>query len=139
MKRILFFIVFGLICFCGCGNSFTIDGFTSSPADSVGAGCIFFDPNNKSLQLFATGVDSIAYISLSGAMVTFRLVESKDEEVNDSTTNFTDVYTNGDYELKVEMKQTGISDSGNDYEGTMTVKKKNGRVITKKIAGSCGC
>jgi hypothetical protein len=149
MKNILLVAVLFFICSCGNTNSIgegstttavtmdsinrdktlVIDAFSSSPADSDGIGCFYYDIADSANELFAQGLDGSCYIS----------VNHKLQHLIADTTSQDELYKNELYELRIDIKETGVTDGGNSYEGTMTIKNRNGKVTTKKIFGNCGC
>ena len=97
------------------------------------------DKADENKFIMASGGDNVDYISLNGKVVGFKLVKSTPVIVNDSTTNYIETYKYDDYEMKLEMNQLHDGSEEDSFEGTITVKNKEGKTIVKKFIGGCSC
>ena len=140
MKNVLVLIILTLFCSCGNrGTSLIVEGFSELPLDCREAGCSFMDKADENKFIMASGGDNVDYISLNGKVVGFKLVKSTPVIVNDSTTNYIETYKYDDYEMKLEMNQLHDGSEEDSFEGTITVKNKEGKTIVKKFIGGCSC
>lgn len=128
---------------CSCKqkvNLQSIDNLQRSYADTFNVGCSFYESGKDKVLIFASDFDSTAYVSINENAVEFRLAKNTSIEIDDSTANFIDEYKSEDYDLKVQMnmKHDHPTDEAY-YEGTIIVTDKQGKKISKKVAGECGC
>ena len=143
MKTNLTLTLIVLFFVCSCKQKIalkSIDNLHGPYADTFNVGCSFYESGKDKVLIFASDFDSTAYVSTNGSAVEFRLVKNTSIELDDSTANFIDEYKSGDYYLKVQMNMK--NDHPTDeayYEGTIIVTDKQGKKISKKVAGECGC
>ncbi len=117
----------------------TLSTFNDSPADSDGVGCFFYADGNDSAEVFASGTDSFVYVKLNGLVTAFSTTPRGNTNTSDTTNNFIDSFRYKDYLLEIKMIQTGKTDGGNSYKGTIILRNKTGKSITINAHGACGC
>lgn len=121
----------------------SIDSFKGFPEEIVGCSCYFSENNIKFKNdefLFVADFDSIGFISINKKAVKLKLVSTTREPNTFGNGDHTDVYKSELYKVTVEIK---YKDS-NGYEtwwndGTLTVENKDGKKMSKKFVGECGC
>jgi hypothetical protein len=129
-----------VLCACNTGKGFSVDSFDSSPADSDGAGCFFSEEAAPEKQLFASGLDNCAYIAINGRLCKLEQDTAKQVEPSKNAADMLDVFRYEHYTIILDLKETGPTDGGAGYKGTLTVKdNKTGKKVVKKVSGSCGC
>jgi hypothetical protein len=125
---------------CSPGKGFSVDAFDSSPADSDGVGCFFSDEAAPEKQLFASGLDNYAYIAINRSLCKLEQDTTTQVEASKNAADMLDVFRYEHYTVILDLKETGPTDGGSAYKGTMTVKNnKTGKKVVKKVSGSCGC
>ncbi len=125
---------------CNVSNDFSVDVFDGSPADSDGVGCFFSEEGTPEKQLFASGLDNCAYISINHKLCKFEQDTTTKTEVSKNSADISDVFRNKDYTLILDLKEAENIDTQVGYKGTMTVQdNKTGKKVVKKVSGGCGC
>ncbi|MES2862709.1 MAG: hypothetical protein V4666_01185 [Bacteroidota bacterium] len=121
----------------------SLDDFKSFPEDIVGCS-YYFSENDKKFKndefLFVADFDSIGFISVNKKTVKLKLVSTTREPNTFGNIDHTDIYESELYKVTLEIK---YKDS-NGYEtwwndGTLTVENKDGKKMSKKFVGECGC
>lgn len=121
----------------------SLDDFKGFPEDIVGCSCYFSETDKKFKNdefLFVADFDSIGFISVNKKTVKLKLVSTTREPNTFGNSDHTDIYKSELYKVTVEIK---YKDS-NGYEtwwndGTLTVENKDGKKMSKKFVGECGC
>ena len=121
----------------------SIDTFKGFPEEIVGCSC-YFSENDKDFKndefLFVADFDSIAFISVNKKTLKLKLESTTREPNTFGNSDHTDIYNSELYKVTLEIK---YKDS-NGYEtwwndGTLTVENKDGKKMSKKFVGECGC
>ena len=125
---------------CNPSNSFSVDTFNGSPVDSEGVGCFFSEEVEPEKQIFASGLDNCAYVAINNKLCKFEQDTVTQTEASNNAANMSDIFRNENYTIILEVRETGLTDGGASYKGTMTVKNnKTGKKVVKKVSGGCGC
>ena len=121
-----------------------------------GCGCTFAATDlDKGNYLFESNFDSVACISVGGRPVILTLDHTDqyrrkidDKETGDNSfvnfeaEDYNATYTNDQYKLTIKAKITKEAWEESEsfgYKGEMKLENKKGKVITRKIVGTCEC
>ena len=121
----------------------SLDHFKGFPEEIVGCSCYFSETNTNFKNeefLFVADYDSIAFISVNKKKVKLKLVSTTREPNTFGNYNHTDIYKSELYKVTLDIKykdSTGYEVWWND--GTLTIENKDGKKMTKKFVGECGC
>lgn len=85
--------------------------------------------------IYADDAGKTAYMKLDGKRLTMNLISSSDMEVEDELTK--EIESN-DYKISVKGKKIK-GEEALLFEGTLTIEKPDGSVISTPIYGECGC
>lgn len=85
--------------------------------------------------IYADDVGKTAYMKLDGKRLAMNLISSSDMEVEDELTK--EIESN-DYKISVKGKKIK-GEEALLFEGTLTIEKPDGSVISTPIYGECGC
>ncbi|ASW74543.1 hypothetical protein IQ37_15005 [Chryseobacterium piperi] len=85
--------------------------------------------------IYADDAGKTAYMKLDGKRLAMNLISSSDMEVEDQLSKEIE---NGDYKISVKGKKIK-SEETLLFEGTLTIEKPDGTVITLPVYGECGC
>lgn len=85
--------------------------------------------------IYADDAGKTAYMKLDGKRLTMNLISSSDMESDEQLTKEIE---NGDYKISVKGKKIK-GEEALLFEGTITIEKPDGTVITLPIYGECGC
>lgn len=120
-----------------------LNDFKGIPDEIDGCSCYFSETKNKFKNgeyLFATGFDSIGFVSVANKRVKLKLVSSERKPTDFGDYDHLDIYHSELYEVTVDIK---YKDSNGDEtwwnEGIVTIESKDGYKISKKFVGECGC
>ncbi len=119
-------------------SSIDIDTFSTFPSEIDGCACYFSNDETEFKNrkyIYADDYSNNAFVSINGIMTKFVLSKSDTLPDNHSIK----LFSNGMYEIVVDIKQVGQIDETFQQKGTMTLKPKNGQAIIKRIYGECGC
>lgn len=119
-------------------TALSFETFTEFPKEVDGCSCTFSSSNSDfkaQKYIYVDNGEKFAAIKLNGAMVNFNKTEEKEISKN----HWVKKYDSKDYELVVEMTQTGQIDETFQQKGTIKLTKKGGQTITKEVTGECGC
>lgn len=122
---------------------FSLDNFKGFPEEISGCSCYFSETNTKFKNeefLFVADFDSIGFISVNKNIVKLKLVSTTREPNTFGNYDHIDIYKSELYKVTLDIKykdSTGYEVWWND--GTLSVENKDGKKITKKFVGECGC
>ncbi|MEG0928514.1 MULTISPECIES: hypothetical protein [Chryseobacterium] len=85
--------------------------------------------------IYADDAGKTAYMKLDGKRLAMNLISSSDMEVDEELTK--EIESN-DYKISVKGKKIK-GEEALLFEGTLTIEKPDGSVITTPIYGECGC
>ncbi|MGL6126691.1 hypothetical protein [Chryseobacterium artocarpi] len=85
--------------------------------------------------IYADDAGKTAYMKLDGKRLSMNLISSSDMEVDEELTKEIE---NGDYKISVKGKKIK-GEEALLFEGTLTIEKPDGSVISTPIYGECGC
>lgn len=85
--------------------------------------------------IYADDAGKTAYMKLDGKRLAMNLISSSDMEVEDELTK--EIESN-DYKISVKGKKIK-GEEALLFEGTLTIEKPDGSVISTPIYGECGC
>ncbi|WP_347217345.1 hypothetical protein [Chryseobacterium sp.] len=85
--------------------------------------------------IYADDAGKTAYMKLDGKRLAMNLISSSDMEVDEELTKEIE---NNDYKISVKGKKIK-GEEALLFEGTLTIEKPDGSVITTPIYGECGC
>ncbi|MCS4305007.1 MULTISPECIES: hypothetical protein [Chryseobacterium] len=85
--------------------------------------------------IYADDAGKTAYMNLDGKRLAMNLISSSDMEVDEELTKEIE---NNDYKISVKGKKIK-GEEALLFEGTLTIEKPDGSVITTPIYGECGC
>jgi hypothetical protein len=116
-----------------------IDTFSTFPPEIDGCSC-YFSADSKAFQakayIYISDFDKISFLKINGTLTRFTLVETK--VVSQTKSIITG--KNDNYDITVEVNSTKQSgDETTEKTGTITIKDKSGKTITKTFYGECGC
>ena len=116
----------------------SIDTFSEFPPEIDGCSC-YLSNNEAEFKgkkyIYADNYEKMAWIKINGVMTKFNKVEDKQVSKTQSMRKF----DSKDYELVIELTQTGQIDETFQQKGTLKLTKKGGQTITKEVTGECGC
>ncbi|HRH40931.1 MAG TPA: hypothetical protein PKY82_04750 [Pyrinomonadaceae bacterium] len=115
----------------------SIDTFSDFPEEVDGCSCYLStsDGDFKAKKyVYIDNREDFATMKLNGAMVKFKRTEEKEVSKN----RWVKKFTSGDYELEVDITQSGTIGPF-PHKGTLKLTKKGGQTITKEVNGECGC
>lgn len=120
----------------------TIGSFKGLPSEIEGCSC-YFSKNKKEFQLekYICAEDYFhnAYIIINDKKIILKNVESG-VSADGKDIHWTKTYKNENYQIKIEMFQTGEIDETSQQKGVLTLKnKKTGQEIKSEFYGECGC
>ncbi len=119
-------------------ETFTVNTFTDLPPEIDGCSCIFSEDSlsyAKEKYIYANDFAKTSFIKVNGKMI--RLTET--EHANQNSVTKSKSIGDG-YEVEIKAKVFRTTDlEYNEMEGTMTIKSKKGKTLTKTIYGVCGC
>lgn len=121
----------------------SLDHFKGFPEEIVGCSCYFSETNNKFKNeefLFVADFDSIAFISVNEMKVKLKLVSTTKEPNTFGNYDHTDIYKSESYKVTLDIKyKDSIGYEAWWYDGILTIENKDGKKMTKKFVGECGC
>ncbi len=85
--------------------------------------------------IYADDAGKTAYMQLDGKRLTMNLISSNDMEVDDELSKEIE---NENYKISVKGKKIK-NEEALLFEGTLTIEKADGTVVTTPIYGECGC
>lgn len=85
--------------------------------------------------IYADDAGKTAYMKLDGKRLVMNLISSSDMEVDEELTK--EIESN-DYKISVKGKKIK-GEEALLFEGTLTIEKPDGSVVTTPIYGECGC
>ncbi|ASK32069.1 hypothetical protein CEY12_19055 [Chryseobacterium sp. T16E-39] len=85
--------------------------------------------------IYADDAGKTAYMKLDGKRLTMNLISSSDMEADELLTKEIE---SGDYKISVKGKKIK-GEEALLFEGTITIEKPDGTVVTSPIYGECGC
>ncbi|AYY83154.1 hypothetical protein EGX91_00435 [Chryseobacterium indologenes] len=85
--------------------------------------------------IYADDAGKTAYMKLDGKRMVMNLISSSDMEVDEELTK--EIESN-DYKISVKGKKIK-GEEALLFEGTLTIEKPDGSVVTTPIYGECGC
>ena len=94
------------------------------------------------LDLIATNLDSIAYISINEKSMKLNLVERKFDKNSKNNENYTEIFANEKFKATLEIKIDNTKKRGDEVwwsKGSIKIENKSGKTQTKKFIGECGC
>jgi len=124
-------------------NIISIDHFKGFSEEIIGCSCYFSETNTNFKNeefLFVADYDSIGFISVNKKKVKVKLVSTTREPNTFGNYNHTDTYKSELYKVTLDIKykdSTGYE--AWRYDGTLTIENKDGKKMTKKFVGECGC
>lgn len=131
MRIVAVVLLFMLIYSChSTVEPFKITRFKQYPGGGLDrGGCNFIDQVSKA-EIFIT-YDTCGYLSIDDSVVVLRSMPLRADSIEH--------YESGQFE--VDVTTTLLSDSvykNCDYSGVVTIKKKGGGSVTKKVFAVCG-
>ena len=148
MKRFLFCSYICLLCF-SChpekdrSSSAKLTSFKGLPPQLVGCSCYFSASEkefNREHYIFASDLDSVAYVSISRKLITLKLIGTTREPNIMDERDYQNTYTDGIYTVVVTIhfkEHTGDEAWWNT--GEISLFFKNVAVDKKIFSGECGC
>lgn len=119
-------------------ETFTVNTFTDLPPEIDGCSCIFSEDSlsyAKEKYIYTNDFAATSFIKVNGKMI--RLTETKHANPNSLTISKS---AGSGYEVEIKAKVFRTTDlEYNEMKGTMTIKSKKGKTVTKTIYGVCGC
>lgn len=115
----------------------SIETFSEFPKEVDGCSCYLStsDGDFKAQKyVYIDNREDFATMKLNGAMVKFKRTDEKEVSKNRWVKKFTNI----DYELEVDITQSGTIGPF-PHKGTLKLTKKGGQTITKEVNGECGC
>ncbi len=85
--------------------------------------------------IYADDAGKTAYMKLDGKRLAMNLISSNDMEVDDELSKEIE---NENYKISVKGKKIK-NEEALLFEGTLTIEKADGTVVTTPIYGECGC
>jgi len=85
--------------------------------------------------IYADDAGKTAYMKLDGKRLAMNLISSSDMEVDEELSKEIE---NGDYKISVKGKKIK-NEEALLFQGTLTIEKPDGTVVTTPIYGECGC
>jgi len=85
--------------------------------------------------IYADDAGKTAYMKLDGKRLAMNLISSSDMEVDDEITKEIE---NENYKISVKGKKIKHEEALL-FEGTLTIEKPDGTIVTTPIYGECGC
>lgn len=85
--------------------------------------------------IYADDAGKTAYMKLDGKRLAMNLISSSDMEIDDELTKEIE---NENYKISVKGKKIKHEEALL-FEGTLTIEKPDGTVVTTPIYGECGC
>ncbi|WP_412850433.1 hypothetical protein ACL0VS_13965 [Chryseobacterium sp. PMSZPI] len=85
--------------------------------------------------IYADDAGKTAYMKLDGKRLVMNLISSSDMEVDEELTKEIE---SDDYKISVKGKKIK-GEEALLFEGTLTIEKPDGSVVTTSIYGECGC
>lgn len=99
----------------------------------------YFAKNKKDFEaekyIYADDAGKTAYMKLDGKRVAMNLISSSDMEVDEELNKEIE---NDNYKISVKGKKIKHEEALL-FEGTLTIEKPDGTVVTMPIYGECGC
>ncbi|MBX7169627.1 MAG: hypothetical protein K1X72_01645 [Pyrinomonadaceae bacterium] len=115
----------------------SIDTFSDFPEEVDGCSCYLStsDGDFKAKKyVYIDNRTDFAQMKINGALVKFKQLEEKEVSKN----RWVKKFDNKDYELEVDITQSGTIGPF-PHKGTLKLTKKGGQTITKEVNGECGC
>lgn len=119
-------------------ETFTVNTFTDLPQEIDGCSCTFSEDSAsyaKEKYIYANNFAKTSFIKVNGKMI--RLTETEHANPN-SVTKYKSIGDGYEVEIKAKVFRT-VDLEYNEMKGTMTIKSKKGKTLTKTIYGVCGC
>lgn len=119
--------------------TFSIDTFSTFPPEIDGCSCYFSKDSTdfkNGAYIYMNDYDKISFLKINGVLTKFTQTNFKQINKSKSISKS----TSDNYELTIEernVKQNG--DETSLIEGTITLKDKNGKIISSAFYGECGC
>ncbi|WBV60020.1 hypothetical protein PFY12_13360 [Chryseobacterium camelliae] len=85
--------------------------------------------------IYADDAGKTAYMKLDGKRLAMNLISSSDMEANEELSKEIE---NGEYKISVKGKKIK-NEEALLFQGTLTIEKPDGTVVTMPIYGECGC
>lgn len=115
----------------------SIETFSDFPSEVDGCSC-YLSANDSDFKaskyIYVDNREDFATMKINGSMVKFKRTDEKEVSKN----RWVKKFTSDDYELEVDITQTG-SKGPFPHKGTLKLTKKGGQTITKDVNGECGC
>lgn len=122
---------------------FTLDDYKGFPVEISGCSCYFSETSTKFKNeeyLFVADFDSIGLISINQNMEKLKLTSTTRAPDTFGDYDHVDVYKSENYTVTLDVKYKNLTGSEVWWnEGTILVENKDGKKISKKIVGECGC
>ena len=147
MKKLLTLVCSSLI-FISCAKekaeaqkpeTFTVNTFTDLPPEIDGCSCTFSEDSvsyAKEKYIYANNFAATSFIKINGKLI--ELTETEHSNPDSLTT--VSKSTGGGYKVEIKAKVFRTVDlEYNEMKGTMAIKSKKGKTVTKTIYGGCGC
>lgn len=119
-------------------ETFTVNTFTDLPPEIDGCSCTFAEDSvsyAKEKYNYANDLRATSFIKVNGKMI--KLTETEHANSN-SLTKFKSAGSGYEVEIKAKIIRTTDLEY-NEMKGTITIKPKTGKTLTKTIYGVCGC
>lgn len=118
-------------------EAISIETFSEFPPEVDGCSC-YLSTNESDFKAskyaYIDNREDVAVMKINGAMVKFKRLEEKEVSKN----RWVKKFENKDYELVVDITQSGVNGPF-PQKGTIKLTKKGGQTITKDVNGECGC
>lgn len=118
-------------------TAISIDTFSDFPEEVDGCSCYLSTSESDfkaKKYVYIDNREDFATMKLNGAMVKLKRTEEKEVSKN----RWVKKFTSADYELEVDITQSGTIGPF-PHKGTLKLTKKGGQTITKEVNGECGC
>jgi hypothetical protein len=120
-------------------QALTIDTFSTFPPEIDGCSCYFSNDSTefkKGQYVYMNDYAQTSFLKINGVLTKFTQTDYKEIDSLNVKAKFKSDY----YEMTIESKD-GIRNGDETWlkTGTIKLKDKNGKTITKTFYGECGC
>lgn len=115
-----------------------LQSFSDLPEEIDGCSCLISENSTafrKNEYIYVDNLQNLGFVQIDGEMIKLSL----DEVENDSEMEIIAKGSNGEIDIKLDLRKSDKLDYVGSYFGTLEVTPKNGKKITKSVFGECGC
>jgi hypothetical protein len=123
-------------------SKISLDNFSAIPNYVDECPCHFWEQKNNSKNrsiFFATGFDSIGYVSINNKLTKIKLDSSTVTPETYPDCDYMDFYSSGQYKVIAHINRNayGRAEDPDTYYGTITIMNTDSNKVTRWFAGEC--